>query len=98
MKDIISNVLRKYVAAIEGDDTPTDEELAARRRPRNVDYGGVTEHQYESSSKIKPSRAKAGTPPKFDDKDTRREYQKQYRAEGRDVETGNQYVKKFKGE
>jgi len=58
--------------------------------------GEIKEKKYKAPPKIKPKRRK-NTLSEWDYKEKRKEYTEDYRNEGRDVETGNKYVKKIKG-
>jgi hypothetical protein len=51
---------------------------------------------YKAPPKFKPKRRKT-SPTEWDYKSKRTEYMQDYRADGKDLETGNRYVKKLKG-
>lgn len=112
MKVHVSDYLRKIALAIEIDSTPSEkdlEEVKESRRVVNPPVKKVTntrvnddtvEHDVVKPTarpKIKPPRRDpASKPSVWDSKSHRKEYMRQWRSEGKDVETGNKYVKKNK--
>ena len=109
MRTPIAEVLRKLAGSIELDNTPTDAELEEKKtvsKPTtNVangtnSKGSGDEVQHEvikptSQPKIKPPRRDPSYKPnKWESKQHRKEYMLEWRAQGRDVETGNKYIKK----
>lgn len=107
MKLSISKYLRSVVAGLVGIDLedPGEEEQKKFKvenptkeiviRHKRTD-GDIKEKTYKAPPKIKPKRRK-NTLSEWDYKDKRKEYTDQYRNEGKDIETGNKYVKKLKG-
>jgi hypothetical protein len=110
MKIIISELIRKVASAIELDRTPTDKDLEEKKesrmkptsskvvKPRSKD--DTVEHEV-----IKPTarpgnkptrRTPSYKPSDWDSKQHRTDYMQDWRAEGKDVETGNKYIKKNK--
>jgi len=108
---LISNKIRSVVASLIGIDVdeclPSDEKQAKKFKVENpvkevtVTHkrtdGDIKERKYKAPPKIKPKR-RDNTLSEWDYKDKRKEYTEQYRNEGKDVETGNKYIKKLKGE
>ena len=112
MKELVSNLIKRYATGIEVDDTPTTEDINNQRssimsKPdiipvdadrKNIDKSNAfKEREFRAKPKVKPPR-REHKPAKFDSKETRNDYMEDYRAQGKDLEKGNKYVKKFKGD
>jgi hypothetical protein len=82
---------------VEVDSKTTSESSPGPKAGRHNSGSDLKDKQYKAPPKIKPPRRKT-TPTEWDFKGKRTEYMQEYRSEGKDLETGNRYIKKFKGE
>jgi len=108
MRVPLSDIVRKIASAIELDITPTDTELKEKKEERlKSSNPGVGRSKDDESKhdvvkptarpKIKPTRRKPSYMHKdWDSKSYRRDYMREWRSQGKDVETGNKYIKKNK--
>ena len=91
MNICLSHLLRKIYANMIEVDEPEE------KKPVEVLKGDVKDRPFKGAPAIKPKRRRK-TLSDWDYRSTGTEYMQKYRAEGRDSETGNKYVKKLKGE
>jgi hypothetical protein len=105
MRQNLGSYLKTVVAAIIGIEieeapkeekkykveNPTKEVTVKHKRTDNE----IVERKYKAPPKIKPKRRDLSLS-EWDYKDKRKEYMQEYRGEGKDLETGNRYVKKIK--
>jgi hypothetical protein len=108
MRVLVSDILRRLASAIELDTTPTDKEIEEKRKVTPASSPNIAgkkklKGDEASSEKIMPTALPKIKPPRrnpsykpsnWDSKQHRKNYMQEYRAEGKDVENGNKYVKK----
>lgn len=106
MKNFISQYIRSLAASIVGIETDEEEdnkEFKVENPTKEIEVkhirtdNEITERKYQLPPKQKPKR-RDHTLSEWDYKDKRKDYMKDYRNEGKDIETGNKYVKKIKGD
>lgn len=97
MKKSLSSILKDICASmIVEDDTPSSKEEGGASPAPASGLEDLKPDTYVAPPKFKPKRRNK-TKSEWDYRSTRTEYMQDYRSSGKDLETGNRYVKKYKG-